>query len=439
MNRTTLGKYQRSVSIIGVGCTPFMYTVDNPETNGLTEGELFGYAALKAMEDAGVNPQDVDFYFHGQASPLNGSNYLTPNIQIGNWFGMKGKGSIHHSEACCTGYLAIEQAVNAVASGKYNCVLTGCVEFGDSIPAPATSVEAPKHPYKREKMTMDKFLATTSWLYDRAYARSLMAPMELIYDDAAEDYVRTRGITAQQMDDTLNWMAINNRRNAAKNPLALERTEFADIEKEKGFDNVMDYMRSPYNPKMGDFLRMEGVERKCDGAAAAIVCATEMIPEIAKNLKHRPIEVLGVGSAACESTTPHFELRATEEAVRQVYEMTGVQPEELDLFFANDFIITSHLCAAEIAGYLPYGEGWKYICEGRTAYDGDKPINTNGGRTSFGHAHAASGMADVYEACMQMRGECGERQVKKLPKTTMLRGYGGAQNVAAVLLRTIEQ
>ena len=78
----TLGKYNRSVSIIGVGCTPFMYTVDNPETDGLTEGEMFGYAALKAMEDAGVNPQDVDFYFHGEASPLNGSNYLTPNVQV---------------------------------------------------------------------------------------------------------------------------------------------------------------------------------------------------------------------------------------------------------------------------------------------------------------------------------------------------------------------
>ena len=433
-----IGKLNRSVSIIGVGCTPFMYTVDNPETNGLTEGELFGYAALKAMEDAGVNPQDVDFYFHGQASPLNGSNYLTPNIQIGNWFGMKGKGSIHHSEACCTGYLAIDQAANAVASGKFDCVLTGAVEFGDSVPSPADSVETPKHPYKRDKMTMEKFLATTQWLYDRTYARALMAPMELIYDDAAEDYVRTRGITAQQMDDTLNWMAINNRRNAAKNPLAIERREFADIAKEKGFDDVMTYMRSPYNPRMGDFLRMEGVERKCDGAAAAIVCATEMIPKIAKNLKHKPIEILGVGNAACEATTPHFEIRATEEAVRQVYETTGVKPEELDLFFANDFIITSHLIAAEIAGYLPWGEGWKYICEGRTAYDGDKPINTNGGRTSFGHAHAASGLADVYEACMQMRGECGERQVKKLPKTTMLRGYRGALNIAAVLLRTID-
>ena len=122
MNQTKLNKYSRSVSIIGVGCTPFMYTVDKEETNGLTEGEMYGYAALKAMEDAGVNPQDVDYYFHGQANPLAGSNFLTPNIQIGNWFGMKGKGSIHHAEACCTGYVAIEQAVNAVASGKYSCV-----------------------------------------------------------------------------------------------------------------------------------------------------------------------------------------------------------------------------------------------------------------------------------------------------------------------------
>ena len=52
-----LGNYQLSVSIIGVGCTPFMYTVDHEETNGLTEGEMYGYAALKAMEDAGVNPK----------------------------------------------------------------------------------------------------------------------------------------------------------------------------------------------------------------------------------------------------------------------------------------------------------------------------------------------------------------------------------------------
>jgi acetyl-CoA C-acetyltransferase len=189
---------------------------------------------------------------------------------------------------------------------------------------------------------------------------------------------------------------------------------------------------------MGDFLRMGGVELKCDGAAAVIVCATDMVDKFMGNKSHKPIEVLGVGCAACEATTPHFEVTATQEAVRQVYEVTGVKPEELDLFYANDFIITSHLVSAEIAGYLPYGEGWKYICEGRTAYDGDKPINTNGGRTSFGHAHAASGLADLYECVKQMRGEAGEGQVKKLPRTAMLRGYGGAQNICTYIIRTID-
>ena len=431
MNKTTIHPYSRGVSIIGVGCTPFMYTVDNPETDGLTEGEMYGYAALKAMEDAGVNPQDVDFYFHGEASPLASSNYLTPNVQIANWFGMKGKASIHHSEACCTGYYAIEEAVNAVASGKYNCVLSGCVEFGDS-------AAIPEHPYKREKITMERFLKTTAWLYDRNYTRSLMGGLNLIYDDAAEWYKRTRGLTDQQMDDTLNWMCINNRRNASKNPLAIARTPYEEIAKEKGFDNVLDYMRSPYNPRMGDFLRASGLELKCDGAAAVIVCATDMVDKYMGNKSHKPIEVLGVGCTACGATTPYFEVNATIEAVRQVYELTGVKPEELDLFYANDFIITSHLVAAEIAGYLPYGEGWKYICEGRTAYDGDKPINTNGGRTSFGHAHAASGLADLYEAVHQMRGEAGEGQVKKLPKTAMLRGYGGAQNICTYIIRTAD-
>ncbi|MBR0107257.1 MAG: thiolase family protein [Lachnospiraceae bacterium] len=408
-----------------------MYTVDNEETNGLTEGELYGYAALKAMEDAGVNPQDVDFYFHGEANPYAQSNYLTPNVQIANWFGMKGKASIHHSEACCTGYYAVELAADLIASGKYDCVLTGCVEFGD-----AYALE--DHPYKREKLPMEAFLAKTKYLYERPYTRSLMAGQELIYDDAAEWYKRTRGLTDQEMDDTLNWMCINNRRNASVNPLAIERRTYEQLAQEKGFDNVMDYMRSPYNPKMGDYLRAGGIELKCDGAAAAILCATDLVDKYMGNKSHKAIEMLGAGAAACEATTPHFEVTATEEAVRQVYAMTGVKPEEIDVFYANDFIITSHLVAAEAAGYLPWGEGWKYICEGRTAYDGDKPINTNGGRTSFGHAHAASGLADLYEAVHQMRGEAGEGQMKKIPKTAMLRGYGGAQNICTYIIRTAE-
>lgn len=430
-NETTIHPYSRSVSIIGVGCTPFMYTLDDDKTNGLTEGEMFGYAALKAMEDAGVEPKDVEFYFHGQASPLNGSKYITPNTQVANWFGMKGKGSIHHSEACCTGYMALEQAVNAVASGKYNVVLSGCVEFGDSIVKDQAQPQ-----YRREKFPMELFLASTAWIWDNAYAREMIAAPVIGFDDPAITYQKMYNLTEEQVDDAMIGMALANRKNASKNPLAIMQIPYEEQAKEAGMDDVWEYMRSRYNPRMGHMLRVSGMELKCDGAAAVIVASTEWAKE--HNLPHTPIEVLGIGSSVCECTTPHMEMRGTEEAIRQVYALTGVKPEEIDLLFANDFVISSQLVAAEASGYLPKGEGWKYFIEGRTAYDGDKPINTNGGRTSFGHAHAASGMADIYEAVLQMRGLAGERQVKKLPKTTLIRGFGGGQNLAAIILRTDE-
>ena len=434
INQTTLHPYSRSVSIIGVGCTPFMYTMDNPETEGLTEGELFGYAAYKAMEDAGVTPKDVDYFYHGQASPFNGSNYITPNMQVSEWFGMRGKGSIHHSEACCTGYLGLELAVNAVASGKYNVVLSGCVEFGDAIAD--VRVDDPCRPaHFRKKFDDNLFQESLKWIYDRAYTRAMMCGPNIHQDDGAAWYRAEYGLTEEEMDDTLIHMAMNSRRGAVLNPLSLTKKSFEEEAKEQGFDDVMEYMKSFYNPKLSGYLRASGLEKKCDGAAALIVCPTEMASQFTNK---KPIEVLGIGNATREANQPHVELFGTIEAARQVYELTGVKPEEIDLLMANDFFITSQLIAAEGTGYLPKGEGWKYFIDGRTAFDGDKPINTNGGRCSFGHAHAASGMADIYEAVMQMRGECGARQIKKIPKTSYIRGFGGAQNLTGIILRTKE-
>lgn len=424
--------YQRDVCIIGVGCTPFCYTIDNEETNGLTEGELFGYASLKAMEDAGIEPDDVEFYYHGEANPLNSSKYITPNMQVANWFGMKGKASAHHSEACSTGYLALDLATSAVASGKYDVVLSGCVEFGDSI---VPSEKCPQ--YKREKFSTSEFMTSTAWLIDNCYSREMQAAQSSGTDDPPITYQRRYGLTEEQMDDSLIASAIANRKNASKNPLALARKPFEEEAKEAGYDDVFEYMKSSHNPKSGHMMRVSGLELKCDGAAAVIVASVEWARK--HNLRHTPINVLGIGNASAELATPHLETRCTEEATRQVYEVTGVKPEEIDILFVNDFNIGSQLVAAEAAGYLPRGEGWKYIIDGRTAYDGDRPINTNGGRTSFGHAHAASGLADVYEAVLQMRGLGGERQVAKTPRTAFLRGYGGGQNICSIILRTNEE
>lgn len=428
MTHSKIGKYLRSVSIFGVGATPFMDINGDPEHEGLTEGEVYGCAALSAMEDAGIEPRDVQFFYHGSANPAFFNYCVTPNMQVAEWMGMRGRGSVHHSEACCTGYVALEEAVLAVASGAYDIVLSGGAEMATGLP------DGMKPACFRRQITTDDIYPDLVKIGDRAYARSIIGGTSVGSDNWLDLYVRTYGLTDREIDDTLITMAYHGRRAAALNPRALLRTPFEEVAKENGYDDPMEYLRSPFNPKVSQYLRVTGNAPAADGAACFIVAPTEM----AWKFKTKPIEVLGIGASCLDFSVPQLEKTATAEATRQVYEMTGVKPEEIDLLFINDFMIGSQLLAAEEVGYLPRGEGWKYVLEGRTAFDGDKPVNTNGGRTSYGHAFGASGAADIFEAVMQMRGECGPRQVKKLPKTTFIRGFGGGQNVRAIILRTVE-
>lgn len=428
MQRGKLSKYSRGVAIIGVGATPFMDINNDEKYDGLTEGEAYGYAALTAMEDAGIEPRDVQFYYHGSANPRFFNDCVTPNMQVAEWMGMRGRGSVHHSEACCTGYIALEEAVLAVASGAYDIVLSGGVEMATGLPV------GTKPACFRRPITTDDIYPDLRTIGDRAYARSLIGGSSIGSDNWLDWYVREYGLTDRQIDDTLNTMAYQCRRAASLNPLALLRTPFEEVAKEMGYDDPMEYLRSPFNPKISQYLRVTGNAPCADGAACFIICPADM----ATKFKSKPIEVLGIGAAALDFEVPRLEQKATAEAARQVYEATGVSPDEIDLFLTNDFILGSQLLSAEEVGYLPRGEGWKYVLDGRTAFDGDKPINTNGGRTSYGHAFGASGAADVCEAVLQMRGLAGEHQVKKTPKTTFLRGFGGGQNVRAIILRTME-
>jgi len=420
VHNVKLGKNMRSVSIVGVGATPFFNGVTNPQYKGLTNGELFGYAALDAMKDAHMEPRDVQYFFHGQANPhiLNGC--ITPNIQVADWFGMRGKGSLSHSEGCCTGYIALEEAVMAVASGAYDVVLTGCCDQGTGMPDGNT----PDH--MRTALTTEVLFPDLDSIFDRAYGRYLGGGPGMNHDDWINFYARENGLTPEQIDDVLNHQAYHFRRAAELCPRAIRRTSFDKMAKD-----VWEYMKSPQNPKMTQYLRTSSDSCVADGAACCIVVPTE----IAHKYNDKPIEVLATGASVLDAIVPHLEKKATAEAARQVFEATGLTADDMDLLFVNDFIGSSAFLAAEEIGYLPKGEGWKYALDGRLAFDSDKPMNTNGGRTSYGHAFGASGMADVFEAVTQMRGEAGERQVNKMPKHTFLRGFGGAQNVRATILR----
>ncbi len=430
MNNVKLGRQARSVSIVGVGCTPFANFEDHPQTKGMSEGDAFGYAALEAIRDAGLEPRDIQYFYHGAANPFMIGDSLTPNMQVADWFGVRGIGSVHHSEACCTGYVALQEAVQAVASGSYDVVLSGAVDLAASLPV----VDAPG--CFRRDFPLSEMLPSIPKVYDRAYGRPFDSAFGISFDNWINRYRWEFDLTDEQVDDALNGLAKSLRRGAKENPLGFYDEDFDDVARKVGLSGADEFLKSFGNPKVTQYLRVTGFETKCDGAAAVVVMPTELA--VARGLDHKVVEVLGTGAAAFEGSTPDNEYNGTKEGTRQVYEYTGVTPDEIDLLMVNDFFLCGDIVSAEEVGYVPRGEAWRYAVDGRFAFDGDKPINPHGGRCNFGHAHGASGIAGIYEAVRQMRGEAGATQMAKVPQTTFLRGFGGGQNIRCQILRTVD-
>ncbi len=424
-NVPKLKPYSRSVSIIGVGATPFVRVLDDPAVDGMNEAELFAYAARDAMKDAGVTGKDVEFFVHGQAGPGWTSNFATPNMHAANWIGMKGKGSYHHSEACATGYVALETAVHAVASGQYDLVLSGCIEMPYSIAHPTRVLT------KRRFGTDAMFHEVLCSTMPREYTLFTRGALPFNSESWLDYYISENEISPEDVDGFMTNLSVNCRRAAALNPLSTITSDtYEELAMANGMDSASEYLHSKFNPLIGKYMRASHFEQRCDGAAAVIVCPTEQ----AYQYTEHPIEVLGVGHSCLEISNPRLEMQATANAYRQMKELTGLTGEDMDLFLTNDFYNQSEMLAAEMCEYLPKGRGWQYVKEGRIAFDGDRPVNTNGGRCQYGHAAGASGLHDLYEAVRQMRGEAGATQVKHPVNRAMLRGFGGSQNVLNIML-----
>lgn len=424
-NIPKLKPFQRGVSIIGIGATPFVQTKDDPMLSGITEGELFGYAAIEAMKDAGVTAADVDFYVHGQAGPGWESNFATPNMHVANWFGMKGKGSFHHSEACCTGYVALETAASLIASGMYDVVLTGCVEMPHSLAHPTRVLT------KRRLSTDAIFHETLCSTIPRDYTLFHHTAAPFGAEAWLDRYVMDNGLSNETMDQVMTKLSLHSGRAAALNPLSMNGENYEQKAHAAGMETAEEYLHSVYNPKIANYMYASNFETRGDGAGALVLCASD----IAHKFTDRPVEILAIGHSCLENGTPALEKFGTERAYQQVKELTGLTGADMDLFMANDFFQHSQFLAAEACEYIKKGEGWKYVLEGCMAFDGDRPVQTNGGRCIYGHAAAASGIHDHVEAIKQMRGEMGPTQVKKPVKHAMLRGFGGGQNVTCTILK----
>ena len=220
-------------------------------------------------------------------------------------------------------------------------------------------------------------------------------------------------------------------RAACLNPNSVTHETYDDIARMFRMDGADAYLKSKFNPRLGRYVRASNFEVRCDGAGAVIVCPTEM----AKKITDQHVEVLGIGHSCVPCGTPRLEKIATAAAYKQVRDFTGLTGKDMDLFTTNDFFQQCQFLAPEECEYIPRGEGWQYVLDGRLQTTGDRPVNTHGGRCCYGHAHGTSGMHDLYETIMQMRGERGENQVQHPINYAMIRGFGGSQNVLCTILK----
>ena len=146
-----------------------------------------------------------------------------------------------------------------------------------------------------------------------------------------------------------------------------------------------------------------------DGAAAAVVCSEEYL----KKLKNsHPVKIIAsvMGQGSDRSLDGED---IGERLSKQAYRMAGVGPKDIDLAELHDATAWAELHQSEAMGFCPMGEGGPFAESGATRIGGKKPINTSGGLECRGHPIGASGLAQIYELCLQLRGGAGKRQVEK--------------------------
>ena len=205
-------------------------------------------------------------------------------------------------------------------------------------------------------------------------------------------------------------------------------------------DNERAMMRAPMT--MSDYLAARYVVEpfrlfdcclETDGAVALVLTRAER----ARDLRQTPVLIRGAawggGQTLYSNQIEDTNRTAAADMAPRLYAMAGVGPSDFDLAELYDCFTYSVLVQLEDYGFCKKGEGGKLVEEGRTRVDGDIPINPSGGLKSFGHPIGASGVRMIYECVQQLRGACGERQVKNA-ELGLAHNVGGPGAVSCVVI-----
>ena len=375
---------------------------------GRTGLELTIDAALEAIADAGLTPADIDgiatYPGAGGGVPPGFSGPGTPEVQDAlrlkvNWHsgGIEGAAQL----------AAIVNAVLAVGAGLARHVLvwrtvtesTAQGEGGrQGIGIGGGGGGAPRMGGSMQWSIPMRAYSAANWLALNAHR-----------------HFHEFGTTSEQ----LAMIAINARRNAVLNPKAVYRDPMT----------LEDYFASRM---ITTPFHLFDCDAPVDGSTAVIVSAAEH----AGAVDHPVARVEAVGTALRgRPSWDQFDdmtTMAARDAGAQLWTRTDLTPDDVDVAELYDGFSFLAMTWLEALGFCGKGESGPFIeGGGRIALDGELPLNTHGGQLSAGRLH---GFGFVHEACLQLRGEAGDRQVPGKRVEVAAVANGGGPIAGAMLL-----
>ena len=375
------------VCIIGVGIHPFGRT-DGVE--GIDQGV---FAVREALKDAGVEWPDIQFAY-GSSDAAGNPDTMVERL------GLTGVQFINVRNGCAAGGSALFSAQMAVKSGLF--ALGIAVGFDKH---PRGAFDAKPAEYGLPDWYGEAgYMVTTQF-----FAMKIMRYMEL------------HGISR----DSLGRVAEKAFRNGAHAPHAWRR-EPIDLETILQAPMISD----PYSKYM--FCS------PAEGGVALILASERKARELGcKPIRLKAATMRTRPPGSFEVFAPSIDIErggtATALASAAAFEAAGIGPDEMDIAQLQDTEAGAEIMHMAENGFCADGEQEAWLAEGATAIDGRLPVNTDGGCIACGEPIGASGLRQVYENVIQLRGDAGARQVPGDPKTAYSHVYG-APGVSAVAI-----
>jgi len=366
--------------IKGVGMTKFDYSQKS-------WWSFASDAVMEALEDSKMKISDIEaIVFTGMSSCDGYSEHQTNKISLLSDLFKTNCPIIEVPAVCAGGGVALWTALHL--NGFKNILVCSGEKLVDN----------------KSEMTVHWILSATERIIEQTEGMLFPVQNALVW----QQYMKKYGAT---MND-LALIAFKNHQNATLNPKAYYYQRPVSLEKIKN------------SPIIASPFRLFDCSLSVNGGAAVILTKEKT-----------DIEIIGSGFATDYLLTfgreEPWHFKATRLAAKKAFKEAKIKPLDIQVAEVHDAFTSVELFSYEDLGFAEIGEGAELIRNGTVNLDGKLPVNTSGGLKAKGHPISVTGLAQVYEIVNQLRGKCGERQVKnaKIGLCHNIGGTGGSVTV----------